>query len=231
MVAPPRDYHHGDRLDRAGERVGEQLTLLEELCEKHQLVSPYLSELVNPASVDLRLGREFVNLSDRDIPYQPIMVPDMHGTVWAKPGQRFEADRVGLRPGVALLATTLEKVVVPDRKISFISDRRADQSIQEWRDSWIEVPALVADVKLKSSAARAGLDHALAGWVDPGFQGTLTLEFHAHRPVELVAGKCYVQLCVSTMLAAPRKGYQQTGRYVGEHAQGAVLARDKKEER
>lgn len=36
---------------------------------------------------------------------------------------------------------------------------------------------LVAEVKLRSSVARAGLNHSLAGWADPGFNGSvLTLE-------------------------------------------------------
>ena len=191
--------------------------LLAELCEKYNLVTPYEPTLVNPASVDLRLGREFVNLSNRGI-YYGVKDEVNAQELWtgcAAPGQRFVADIVKLEPGVALLATTLEKVSIPDDAIDF-----------ETISPTLRVPALVADVKLKSSAARLGLDHALAGWVDPGFSGTLTLEFHAHRPVELLAGKCYVQLCVSTMLEAPRKGYQQTGRYTGEHAIGAVLARE-----
>ena len=186
--------------------------LLSELCEKHNLVTPYEPALVNPASVDLRLGREFVNLSKKRVR----LVDQINiGKEYADPGEMFEADRVYLKPGVALLATTLEKVSIPDKLV--IIDTEGYLNIME---------ALVADVKLKSSAARLGLDHALAGWVDPGFSGTLTLEFHAHRPIELLAGKCYVQLCVSTMLEAPRKGYQQTGRYTGEHAVGAVLARE-----
>lgn len=187
--------------------------LLAELCEKHNLVTPYDPALVNPASVDLRLGREFVNLSEQVVVYYPEDEYEMY--TLAAPGQRFEAERVFLKPGVALLATTLEKVSIPDGAIDFVRVLPI-----------LRVPALVADVKLKSSAARAGLDHALAGWVDPGFAGTLTLEFHAHRPVELVAGRCYVQLCVATMLTAPHKGYQQTGRYIGEHAIGAVLAKE-----
>lgn len=206
--------------------------MLAELCEKHALVTPYAPELVNPASVDLRLGREFVNLSTEPVKYSrrpPAEYPTADWMHLAFPNERFEADEVYLLPGVALLATTLEKVVIPDRSVTFeiaeVQISRGGTVFLEVEE--VKVPALVADVKLKSSAARAGLDHALAGWVDPGFAGTLTLEFHAHRPVELVAGKCYVQLCVSTMLAAPCKGYQQTGRYVGEHALGAVLAREK----
>jgi dCTP deaminase len=36
---------------------------------------------------------------------------------------------------------------------------------------------VAAEVKMRSSLARAGLDHALAGWADPGWHGSvLTLE-------------------------------------------------------
>ena len=34
-----------------------------------------------------------------------------------------------------------------------------------------------AQVILRSSAARRGWDHALAGYIDPGYRGRLTLEF------------------------------------------------------
>lgn len=49
-------------------------------------------------------------------------------------------------------------------------------------------------VFLKSSLARRGLDHALAGFVDPGFKGELTLELHAHRSITLKHGERIIQL-------------------------------------
>ena len=100
----------------------------------------------------------------------------------------------------------------------------SDKVISEW--DLKSVKACTGELRLKSSAARNGLDHALAGWIDPGFDGTLTLELHAHRPIELQAGKAYVQLVVASCLATPARSYQQTGRYVGEAAQGAVLAKE-----
>lgn len=191
--------------------------MLSELCEKHGLVEPYDPGLVNPASMDLKLGRDFVNLSEDVIKYYG---EDDDGYTWsAVPGERFKATQVFLCPGVALLATTAERIVIPSEPV-YLTNSLYERGTHQ--PSHYIYPAFVADVKLKSSAARSGLDHALAGWVDPGFSGTLTLEFHAHRPIELLAGKCYVQLCVATMLAAPRRGYQQTGRYVGEAALGAV---------
>lgn len=187
--------------------------MLAELCEKQGLVWPYDPARVNPASIDLTLGTDFVNISDKEITYYNDF--DVYDGI-AQPGDRFEATALKLLPGVALLASTAERVKIPDKPF--------------WRPvvpfgPAEELQACIGELRLKSSAARNGLDHALAGWIDPGFDGTLTLELHSHRPIELLAGKAYVQLVVAAMLAAPSKSYQQTGRYVGEHAQGAVLSR------
>lgn len=206
-----------DSSDRGGGEVSYLSdTQLIELCERHGLVEPFDRERVNPASIDLALGREFVNLSEQPVRYYADSIQH-NGWHYASPEERFEACKVYLRPGVALLATTAERVAIPDRRV--VLGRAIDNSL-------VEVPACTGELRLKSSAARAGLDHALAGWIDPGFDGTLTLELHAHRPIELVAGRCYVQLVVATMLAAPARGYQVTGRYVGESAMGAVLAKE-----
>jgi hypothetical protein len=105
-----------------------------------------------------------------------------------------------LEPGVALLATTAERVRIPDRAIYLSYQKPQEDEPSHWL-----IKGNVAELRLKSSAARNGLDHALAGWVDPGFDGTLTLELHAHRPIELFAGKAYVQMIVAAMLAAPTK--------------------------
>lgn len=192
---------------------------LQELCEKHGLVSPFDPARVNPASIDLTLGRDFVNLSDSHINF---VVGDLG--FCALPGDRFEADRVQLVPGVALLATTAERVRIPDHPLYLTYG----SGLAELMDvpSPVFVASCIGELRLKSSAARNGLDHALAGWVDCGFSGTLTLELHAHRPIELLAGKAYVQLVVASCLATPARSYQQTGRYVGEAAQGAVLAKE-----
>lgn len=184
---------------------------LQELCEKHGLIVPFDPARINPASIDLTLGRDFVNLSDSHIAFT---VGDLG--FCALPGERFEADRVQLAPGVALLATTAERVRIPNSMFFWASDTFGNHPVK----------GCVAELRLKSSAARNGLDHALAGWIDPGFDGTLTLELHAHRPIELLAGKAYVQLVVASCLATPARSYQQTGRYIGEAAQGAVLAKE-----
>jgi dCTP deaminase len=100
-----------------------------------------------------------------------------------------------LSPGEAILATTAE---------------------------YIKLPAAYAGaVYLKSSMARLGLDHALAGWVDPGFEGNLTLELHSHRPIELIPCMRIVQLVLYRMQYEPAASY--SGRYQGQ--QGPTAAR------
>lgn len=147
------------------------------LCRSEQLVTPYNPTLVNPASLDLRLGNQFI---------------DLHT------GDEREAESITLRPGDAVLATTLEYVRIP-----------------------VYCAGLLA---LKSSSARRGLDHALAGWIDPGFEGEITLELHAHREVTFNAGQPVIQIVLLRMLEAPREPYQ--GKY--QKQRGPTPARQSK---
>lgn len=113
-------------------------------------------------------------------------------------GKEYTFSEIGklfLKPGQAVLATTAEYIKLP--------------------------PNLAASVYLKSSLARQGLDHALAGWVDPGFEGQLTLELHSHRPIELASGQRIVQLVLYSMQAEPQVIYN--GRYQGQR--GPTIAR------
>lgn len=131
------------------------------------MVSPYEPEQINPASVDLRIGNEFIEL---------------------RSGSHFKQDTLQLSFGDAVLATTVEHVAIPS--------------------------GYAAMLLLKSSRAREGLDHALAGWIDPGFEGQLTMELHAHRDVMVQAGQRVVQMVLHRMVAAPERPYQ--GRYQGQ---------------
>lgn len=181
---------------------------LEELCREHGLVTPYDPARINPASIDLTLGRDFVNRGASPVAYwrseRFSMVP---------PGERFAAETVHLQPGDFVLGATAERVKIPDGRF-FLSG------------SDLERPACAASLCLKSTPARHALNHSLAGWIDPGFEGQLTLELHCLAPVTLYAGQAYCQMIVYPTLATPRKSYRETGRYVGEYAQGVVLARE-----
>jgi len=74
---------------------------------------------------------------------------------------------------------------------------------------------------LKSSMARQGLDHALAGFIDPGFCGELTMEFHAHYPVTVSHGQRVVQLVLYRLESPPEETYH--GKY--QNQRGPTRAR------
>ena len=118
--------------------------------------------MVQPASIDLRLGdsfRVFYNhritaIDLRDVP------PNLTEEVTIGPDEAFV-----IHPGEFCLGRTLERVELPDD--------------------------LVARVEGKSSLGRLGLIvHATAGFVDPGWKGTLTLELNnlTRVPIKLYAG-------------------------------------------
>lgn len=81
----------------------------------------------------------------------------------------------------------------------------------------VEIPSdHEAQVILRSSAARAGWDHALAGYVDPGYQGRLTLEFvncRRFQSLPIYQGLQLVQLRVCQLGRSPLRPYGLTGRY------------------
>lgn len=87
---------------------------------------------------------------------------------------------------------------------------------------YVKMPYDVAGVLyLKSSLARQGLDHALAGWIDPGFEGNLTLELHSHRPIVLHPGQRVLQIVFYLMNEAAENPY--SGRY--KQQRGPTLAK------
>jgi len=80
---------------------------------------------------------------------------------------------------------------------------------------YIKIPHDCAGrICLKSSLARRGLDHALAGYCDPKFEGNLTLELHAHYPITLHHNQRIVQLVLHRLEAPPEATYH--GKYQGQ---------------
>ena len=76
---------------------------------------------------------------------------------------------------------------------------------------------VAAKFLLKSSRAREGLNHLMAGFADPGFHGSvLTLEFHNTRqyhPIPLWPGMRIGQMIFHSMASVPAEDYSVTGRY------------------
>ena len=147
------------------------------------MISPYLPELLNPCSYDVRLddllliesvqGPEVVELSIADC---------------------TKDDPYLLKPGQFVLASTMETFNLPT--------------------------TTAAQFALKSSRAREGLSHALAGYCDAGWTGSrLTLELHNIRqlhPIPLYPGLKVGQLIFHTLDERPLNDYSITGRYNGD---------------
>lgn len=95
-----------------------------------------------------------------------------------------------LRPGQFILATTAENITLP----SYLS----------------------AQIILRSSAARAGWDHCLAGWIDPGWNGQITLELRNNRQLHnltIQAGMRLVQLVCFELSSSAINPYSVNGNY------------------
>ncbi len=105
-----------------------------------------------------------------------------------------QASEFKLFPGEVLLASTLEYVRVPRN--------------------------VACDLKLKSTLGRLWINHSLAGWCDPGFEGTITLELQnlGPEPFVLQAGRRIAQLIFMAMESEPEVAYGEPGS--GSHYQG-----------
>ena len=105
---------------------------------------------IQPASIDLRLGRDFQTFNFT----QQALIDPMDPDSFAQSTTQVhlaENERFIVHPGEFILATTLERVEVPTD--------------------------LVARLEGRSSIGRLGIViHSTAGYIDPGFQGTITLE-------------------------------------------------------
>lgn len=72
---------------------------------------------------------------------------------------------------------------------------------------------------LKSSRGREGYEHLMAGYIDPGFHGDVTLEIcnvNRHHRLPLVQGMLIGQLRFSKLDNIPMRTYAVTGRYQGD---------------
>lgn len=86
----------------------------------------------------------------------------------------------------------------------------------------VNFPATLAgELVLKSSMGRQGIDMCKAGWIDPGFSGTLSITLYSHVPARLELGQRFVQIKFYRMDRVPESIYR--GRY--QNQAGPTLAR------
>lgn len=152
------------------------------LCEGG-MVTPFDPALVNPASLDVRLGDTLLIESVESsalVPY-PLEIHSEDAPYWLVPGQ-------------FVLAQTVEVFHLPDE--------------------------VAAQFMLKSSRAREGLEHLMAGYCDPGWSGSvLTMELHCSRQlhgVPLWPGMRIGQMVFHQMMSKPARSYRETGRYCND---------------
>ncbi len=115
--------------------------------------------------------------------------------------REYEGETITIPPHSFVLATTMEYVKLPDDLTAFVEGR--------------------------SSIGRMGLFIQNAGWVDPGFEGQITLELYNANslPIRLDAGRRICQLVFCKMDQQALSPYR--GKYQGQkRTTGSRVYRD-----
>ena len=148
-------------------------------------IDPFDEDLVQPSSVDVRVDRFFRVFRNSRYPFIDVKeeMEDLTELVETEDSEPFI-----LHPGEFVLGSTLERITLPDD--------------------------LVARLEGKSSLGRLGLlIHSTAGFIDPGWDGHVTLELSnvANLPITIYVGMKIGQLSF-VQLTEP-----------AEHPYGAVV--------
>ncbi len=160
------------------------------------VIDPWDEAMVQPASVDVRLGDSFRVFHNHRVTAIDLREPPRNLTEEV----RIEGDEpFAIHPGEFVLGRTLESVEIPDD--------------------------VVCRIEGKSSIGRLGLIvHATAGFVDPGFRGSLTLEITnlTRVPIKLYGGLPIAQLSFMALDQAAERPYGSPE--LGSHYQGQMAA-------
>lgn len=155
-------------------------------------IDPYDPELVQPASIDVRLDR-FFRLFDNH--KYPVIDPSKEQPELTRLIDVGADGPLVLHPGEFVLGATFERVHLPDN--------------------------VAARLEGKSSLGRLGLlTHSTAGFIDPGFNGHVTLELSntATLPIALYPGMKVGQLCFFQLSSPASAPYGSSK--LGSHYQG-----------
>jgi dCTP deaminase len=156
-------------------------------------IEPYDESLLQPSSVDVRVDRLFRVFHNARYPFIDVKEPqdDLTELVEVEDETPFI-----LHPGEFVLGSTLERVRLPDD--------------------------LVARLEGKSSLGRLGLlIHSTAGFIDPGWDGHVTLELSnvANLPITIYYGMKIGQLSfvqMSEPAAVPYGAGELGSKYQGQ---------------
>ena len=157
-------------------------TLKDMMIQRQIVVEPIEAYQIQPASIDLRLGRHFLKIDENSVDSLALDAEPHY--------VEMEKDQIVIPPHSFLLATTIEFIRLPANVTAFVEGR--------------------------SSIGRMGLFIQNAGWVDPGFEGTITLElFNANRlPLRLESGRRICQIVFAFMDKSTKRPY--AGKYQGQ---------------
>lgn len=156
-------------------------------------LDPLNEAMIQPSSVDVRLERMFRLFDNHKYGHidPSVPQPDLTRLVEVDPDEAFV-----LHPGEFVLGATYESVTLPGD--------------------------VAARLEGKSSLGRVGLlTHSTAGFIDPGFQGQVTLELSnmASLPIKLWPGSKIGQLCFFRLSSPAQHGYGNSvhhSRYQGQ---------------
>ncbi len=167
-------------------------TIKEAIAAGRIVIDPYDEHLVQPSSIDLRVDRSFRVFENHRYPLIDPRHPqdDLTSLVEVSHDEPFV-----LHPGEFVLGSTLERVRLGDD--------------------------IVARLEGKSSLGRLGLlIHSTAGFVDPGFDGYLTLELSnvANLPIAIFPAMRIGQISFYAMTSPAEHPYGS--REVGSKYQG-----------
>ena len=188
---------HPRAVGRGVERVASRAMILsdrtirEEIAAGRIVIDPFDPACVQPSSVDLHVDSQFRVFANSRYPFIDVKqeMPDLTELVEVKPDEPFI-----LHPGEFVLGSTLERVSVPND--------------------------LVARLEGKSSLGRLGLlIHSTAGYVDPGWDGYLTLELSnvANLPITLYPGMKIGQISFFRLTTEAETPYGSAGnKYQGQ---------------
>jgi dCTP deaminase len=156
-------------------------TIREEVRAGRIVIEPFDDALVQPCSVDVRVGDTFRVFRNSRYPYIDVKQPmdDLTEVVRVERDEPFI-----LHPGEFVLGVVLERVALPDD--------------------------IVATLDGKSSLGRLGLVvHQTAGVVDAGFDGHITLELAnmANLPITVYPGMRIGQLTFLTLTTPAEHPY------------------------
>jgi dCTP deaminase len=167
-------------------------TIREEIKAGRIEIDPFDESCVQPSSVDLHVDSVFRTFHNARYPFIDVRKPmeDLTERVEVPSGEAFI-----LHPGEFVLGSTRERIQLPDD--------------------------LVARLEGKSSLGRLGLlIHSTAGYVDPGWDGYLTLELSnvANLPITIYPGMKIGQISFFRLTTAADTPYGSSE--VGSKYQG-----------